>query len=743
MNQIPPPLREEKSVFRQILQAGVIAILLFAVILVMIWNTSGLHAVLNDSTASYVSDVSAQLASDISFRIESFKSSLEQLAKWIPQISDPSVLRDSFSNRPQEFSFDSLVIIDRKGQTIPQNFDIANLQDFSGIKASFSGETSVIYVDGQNLLFSTPIYKDGQIDQVLAGIRKKENIQSLIQSKSFSGSGLTCIIDSSGQVVISPTDLKPFLQLDHIFTSGSDPDTMQSIVKMQEDIQNQQEGLFYFTSTDNTRVVMSYTPLGVNDWILLTLVPADLISGEANAYMFRTIIIVGVITFIFMLFMAAAIRFYQTNRKQLEKVAYTDPLTGGMNNAAFQLAYRHLSKNLAPLTSAVVLLNVRGFKLINENFGIPNGDATLKYIYSVLRKNCNKDEMVARSEEDHFFLFLWESDPVRIQQRIDKMIQDVNSFNQHAENPYFFSFSQGACIIDDTSLEIPLLQDRARIACQMFEEQDKCAFYSADLIQQLKKEQEINALFASSLKNHDFQAFLQPKVRLFDDKPCGAEALVRWIHPKRGMIYPSDFIPIFEKNDNICKLDLYIFEEICALLQRWRSEGRELIPISVNLSRQHFNNPNFLPAFFEIAKKYDVPDGAIEFEVTESTFFTDQKIELVKQSIQIMHQHGFLCSLDDFGSGFSSLGLLKEFDVDTIKLDRKFFVNIQNSKAQSIVTSFIDLSKKLGIHIVAEGIETQEQLAFLRKAQCDMVQGYIFSKPLSIADFEAWIQKNR
>lgn len=232
--------------------------------------------------------------------------------------------------------------------------------------------------------------------------------------------------------------------------------------------------------------------------------------------------------------------------------------------------------------------------------------------------------------------------------------------------------------------------------------------------------------------------YLQPKILLEGEKIGGAEALIRWCHPQWGMIYPSDFIPVFEQSGKICRLDLYVFEEVCALLARWNADGKMLLPISVNLSRQHFKEANFLQEFADIAKRYGIPAGTIELELTESVFFEDQMLEVVKGGISQMHELGFLCSLDDFGAGFSSLGLLKEFDVDTVKLDRRFFKNIEEKKAQEVVICIVELAKRLGIHTVAEGIETKEQLKFLREAGCDLLQGYLYAKPMPIQEFEVW-----
>lgn len=260
------------------------------------------------------------------------------------------------------------------------------------------------------------------------------------------------------------------------------------------------------------------------------------------------------------------------------------------------------------------------------------------------------------------------------------------------------------------------------------------------MLRRMRREEELNMLFESALEHHEFVVTLQPKVRLSDERIGGAEALVRWVHPQQGMIYPGEFIPLFEQNGRICRLDLYIFEEVCRTLHAWQQAGKPLFPVSVNLSRQHFSDPHFLDTYVEIATRYEIPRDMLELELTESIFFDDQGIENTKQQIKEMHRLGFRCSLDDFGSGYSSLGLLVEFDIDVIKLDRRFFLDISNAKSRDVICLDRGTGHRIGLSTVAEGIETQEQLDLLKGIGCDMVQGYIYSKPLSVAEFEVWLQ---
>ncbi len=261
-----------------------------------------------------------------------------------------------------------------------------------------------------------------------------------------------------------------------------------------------------------------------------------------------------------------------------------------------------------------------------------------------------------------------------------------------------------------------------------------CVFYDdLDRVQMLKEKKMENTM-EQALANGEFIVYLQPKINLAKSEIVGAEALVRWNSPKDGLISPGEFIPFFEKNGFIVKLDLYVFDCVCRLLKDWNARGIKAVPISVNLSRNHLSDPQFLERFEAIQKKYGVASSLLEFELTETVVF--ENLELLKNVIEQIHAAGFQCSMDDFGSGYSSLNVLKEIPVDILKLDGVFFDKEGDPRGNDVVESAIELARKLGMKTVAEGVETFSQVEFLKNAACDMVQGYVFSKPLSIENFE-------
>ena len=241
------------------------------------------------------------------------------------------------------------------------------------------------------------------------------------------------------------------------------------------------------------------------------------------------------------------------------------------------------------------------------------GNRILKSIYHVLECHIHSNEIVARSENDHFFLCLHESQKQEIQKRLDNMIDEIHSLDQ--QNAAHLRIVQGACFIENNHDEINMIQDCARLACRIHGEQSQCHYYDKEIMETMKKEQELNYMFEDSIENQYFHMYLQPKVDLANHKICGAEALIRWIHPQLGYIYPSEFIPVFERNDNIIKLDLYIFEKTCLFIREWLNQHYEAFPISVNVSRRHFNDSHFLNDFYKVKEHYCIPDDLIELGI--------------------------------------------------------------------------------------------------------------------------------
>lgn len=429
--------------------------------------------------------------------------------------------------------------------------------------------------------------------------------------------------------------------------------------------------------------------------------------------------------------------YLRRSMRMQEQILLTDPLTGGYNRNGFLKRSMRCITEKPELPYSVVCMNICEFRRINEMWGEDAGNATLRFVYRILKAHAGEWEPVCRSSMDHFLMLVHDGDPQETEQRIGHAIGQMNDEIQKVFGKYTLEFSIGVCRISDGSV-IQAISNATYIRKEKHRK-NTCAFFGDETRKKIQEEKELNEQFEESIRRNDFQIYLQPKVPVQSGEPCQAEALVRWLHPVYGMLQTERFISLFEKNGKICALDLYIFEGVCRLIAGWISEKRPVSKISVNISRVHLKNEgaDIWKQYRDIKERYGIPDGIVEIELTENALLDMNQIGFVKEILDHFRSCGFLVALDDFGFAYSSLSLLKEFEIDTIKLDRSFFVN-ENDKSRRIVRSMIGLAHSLSIRVVAEGIEDERQVASLREMDCDFIQGYVYSRPVAVETFESW-----
>ena len=262
-----------------------------------------------------------------------------------------------------------------------------------------------------------------------------------------------------------------------------------------------------------------------------------------------------------------------------------------------------------------------------------------------------------------------------------------------------------------------------------------CSVYKAEMREELNRTIEIAGDAMRALKNSEFKVFFQPKVSISHNKIVGAEALVRWIKPNGAIVTPDSFVPFLEKNGYIVNIDFFVYEEVCKYLRRRIDSGMTVVPISVNVSRIHMLKNDFISHLVEIVRRYRIAPELIELELTESVFIANEEDAI--RTLGLLRERGFKVSIDDFGSGYSSLSLLKRMPVDVLKIDKGFFSGEHIQQKESILlSSVIDMADKMDIDIICEGVETEEQVDFLKHTNCDTAQGFFYAKPVPIADFE-------
>ncbi len=413
-----------------------------------------------------------------------------------------------------------------------------------------------------------------------------------------------------------------------------------------------------------------------------------------------------------------------------------DDVTGGNNKREFERIASGLITNEE--SYVMVYANIDRFKLINDMYGNTIGDSILKKVHAIINEELRWDEVSGRIMADNFGMLMRFHSIEKLDQRLYRISWQIRNLRDESEAPYGITLTYGIYIVEAEDVLLESVMECANLArANVIKNAHQVAMgiYDESAKKQLSRERELEMKMHKALDNGEFVPFLQPKYELKNETVAGAEALVRWIDPVEGMIFPNDFIPLFEKNGFIVQLDLFMFEEVCKLVDRWESAGCRIIPISVNLSRANFAIPNFFDAYKHIVKKYDVPKGSIEFEFTESLLYNN--FEALNDLVNEIHDLGFSCSIDDFGSGYSSLNMLKDVRVDVLKLDRVFFSQGDNSRrGQDVIRSVLGLAQALQLRTVSEGVELQDQVDYLREMNCDFVQGYIFAKPMKVTAFE-------
>ena len=416
----------------------------------------------------------------------------------------------------------------------------------------------------------------------------------------------------------------------------------------------------------------------------------------------------------------------------VDYLATYDELTGIYNKQAFYAKTKEMLLDNPDKNFDLLRINIERFKVLNDLFGESTGDKLLQYIGKFL-KELNLPLCVSGRLYADNFVVCYEAGKGDSQRMISTMQMVADSFA--INNRTILSF--GLYRIEDKTLPVSVMCDRANMALWKAKGNFKNPYceYDEQMRQQVLKEQKIINAMEMAIQNKEFTLYLQPKYDIEQGNIIGAEALVRWISQKNGFISPGDFIPVFENNGFVYEVDKFIWEESCRYLRKWLDEGREVHPISVNVSRIDLYDPKLVQHLVDLREKYQLPSQYLELEITESAYTEDpeQIITITRQ----LREAGFVILMDDFGTGYSSLNMLKDIQIDVLKLDMGFLKSSDHSaKGGNILTAILKMAESLNIQTIAEGVETKEQVEFLKSIGCKYVQGFYYSKPLPVDEFE-------
>lgn len=654
-------------------------------------------------------------------------------------------------------TIDAFIIADENGDVITSKNISKNISAREYYKRAMNGEVYIskaIYSEPDEKMvnaIAAPIYGDyRRIVGMVAGICDTRSYNNLIDM-SFSGKENDSngyVLNSDGEVIMSGENaLGDYVPMGDLFFSSD------ILAGVEESVRNSVKD--NFAKVGGSGIVKSickgekyvayYSGMsGFDNLHYLLIFKENVVAAEQNHYTMINILMYAFFVLILIIVITAYIVIVRVSFRRLTKaneevsrIAYTDSITGYGTWDKFVLDAKSLLRH-EYRRYALVSFDIDKFKAINDMYGHDEGNRVLKLIADTVNRNLQDGETFSRINSDNYYILMLYSSDSDTARRIGSLIQAI----EYEITEFVPVLSFGIYRITDKSVSIRRMGDLADIAKRTVKYGDASAytFYSESMLEKMREEKRIENEMQTALDMHEFCVFYQPKVSL-DGKVnlTGAEALVRWI--KDGtVISPGKFIPLFEKNRFIVKLDYYIMDQVCQKIKQWESYYPQLL-ISVNMSRAHLRDPQFVEKLNDICLSHGVSTSSIEIEITESAAYGS--LDVLTAVFKQLKDYGFHISIDDFGSGYSSLNMLKDLPADVLKIDRAFLAESNsNKRANDILGYVIRMAGSLGMHTICEGIETDEQAKLLGGLGCEMAQGFYFAKPMPSDSFEEILRGN-
>ena len=590
-------------------------------------------------------------------------------------------------------------------------------------------------------ILSVPVYDNkGEIKGVLFATYLTEKFHEVIFSDSFQGEGYTYIVAGDGGVISSYGDGMQ-KEYDNIFIYTGDAAKYDDVTqeKVENEMREKLSRVGIGVNENNDKYFYCYKPLEIKsadmDWYIFSVEPKSVLDERMHPIMrdiqFLTVILVCILVMANIIFLYYNVR----RRQELFRLAYKDSITGGDNFSNF----KEKAKKYENTEGFVIALDISEFKLVNNVCGNARGDEVLKVIWDVILANCNDNEQAARVNADRFVIFWIESSKKTVAYRIEKLINEIEGISEQLSVPRLYPVIGIRAVekLDDADKRYgEALRAKALVK---YRRDRHYAFYDEIDYDTIVENKKLENGFEKALADKKFEVWYQPKFNSHTGKIVGSEALIRWRADDGSLISPGRFIPLFEKNGNIIRLDEYVFREVCRQQKEWQKEGIQILPVSVNISRFSLYYSNVVEKYERIINYYDLDHKYVQIEITESAIIENT---VIAELIQKFHDAGFDILLDDFGSGYSSLASLNQMPFDTIKLDKSLVDYVGNENGEKLLKFIVQLVQSLGMKITAEGVEYKEQLDFLENLNCDDIQGFYFSKPLMLADFSAKLTEN-
>lgn len=722
-----------------------IGIILTVFIIVMLYSGISLYnyynhqvEILVDKEAkSTIENVSSQNVIAIKKEIDSKFTLMKSIAGDITndeQIHLDRVLND-LTAYSDTYGFYNMGVVMPDGTCYTTLDEEMNLAGYDYVVNGFNGKHSVtnsrFSEDKKYMLniFTYPIQKDGEVIMLLTATYLSSNFIDLLNINSFDGKGQSVVLDNEGNLVAKYVDMEEeSLQ----YYKKLEEENASMFYKLQEDMSKSSKGYIEYQLNNETYLAY-YEPIGVNDWYIISFVPRSVVYTNAmlvgrvlqnvNFLVIGFLIIFGIILII------TFIRY----RYSIMHVLFRDELTKEKNFECLKIDFQKLKRNMRYYKSLIVF-DVDKFKTVNMIYGSSYGDEVIIHLARLFHTIFPEDTLY-RDSADLFIAIVEHENK-------EELIKKLNMFHAQlmedceTQKLVPITISMGICSMNNED-NLHRIYSNALIAKTKVKGKvhEFYGFFDKRSSEEIINNQKLESSFHKAVLQHEFEVWYQPKVDMRSGEIHGAEALVRWRKPDGTLVPPGKFISLFEHNRQIVELDKLVIEMVCQDIQAMKKNHQKIVPISVNLSRRHLEQPGLLEKIKQTVEHYEVEPKYLVFEITESALVDDKEgIDTLVTSLQ---QMGFLVDMDDYGTGTSTIRSLSTSNFNTLKLDKSFIDKIGEEKMDTILRSTISMVRKLHMEIIAEGVETKEQVNFLIANECFIAQGYYFYQPL---DKEAFIQ---
>lgn len=693
-----------------------------------------------------------RLVSKMEQEIQSQFTALEGYSAGIAEddLKDVKSILDKLNTGAERTDFNHLCFAFPNGELWREDSKIANVKERDYFIHSLQGESYCQFVHSEFMndyavVYSVPVIFDGEVKGVLAGIFAVEDFRN--KYEALFGENVSCsyLVNSDGEVLIATESANhQFSEMELLIDNANYNETLSDVefysgsaLEMSNALRNGIKSNAIY-SLDGERRYTTVLPVSNSGWSVLNVFCESLVYQElTESFNMLYVVALSIMAAVLAVVLSLLIRSYRLagkEKKRAEENSYLlkhDSLTGLFSERAFRNQVKERLVNAKPGEYCIVGLDIYRFSLINKLIGSSKADELLCLIAKRLEELTDKyDGISARAAADKFLAFLpYKEDII---QQLELARDAVVNNDLHEVFIYY-----GIYVIEDTSVEINEMIAGAQLAQKKIKGDVNVfvAYYDEELKNKTANEQKIISAMVGALENEEFIIYLQPQFNYKTGKISSAEALVRWKSPTEGLISPGEFIPIFESNGFIRKLDEFVWETVCKLQRKWLDEGKDVLPISVNVSRRDLQEGRITEKFLELIEKYELSSDLIQIEITESAYVENAQ-DLIREIIKLK-DNGFVVEIDDFGTGYSSLNMLKDIPAKVIKTDLLFLTETgDEQRKECILNGVIDMAYKMGMSIIAEGVETKEQADYLLRMNCENMQGYYFSRPISVEDYE-------